>query len=693
MLQILEKFENKTYPHSCKCLFAFFLLFVSLVIIYSNSFNGTWVFDDNPNIVDNENIQMKKLSWDNIVQSFQGRSNQEDSISRPLAYLSFAINFYLDGKQVFGYHLINFLVHFLAAIFLYLFILNILKLPLLRDSYQDKAHSIALLASFIWAIHPIQVTAVTYIVQRMTSMAALFYILSMYFYLKGRMEKDRKNQILFFLGCGIAAVCAFASKENAAMLPVSIFVFDLLLIQGVSKRNLIKNLKIAIVPFLLVLFLGWSYTDLTSILSGYENRPFDCSERLLTESRVFIFYISLLVYPIYSRLTLLQDIQISESLFSPWTTLPSVFLLAGVVALGIYLARKRPLIAFCIFFFLINHVIEGSIISLELIFEHRNYLPSMFFFLPLAIGILWALEHYSYQKPIQILMIIVLVFILSGMGRTVQKRNNIYKDPFLLYAATARKSPELSRPHMNLGVFLLQKGYPERALQSFKKAKSLDRYLNQSNKVKTFNNLGRHYLRHKEKPQKAKQLFEKGLKLNPKHKPGYINLIQALIRAGQTDKAHAVTQKASKFWPENYQLQYLQSLILLRKERYDNCLQVALSAFDKKQSRQVYKIIGEIFRRKGKLQKSVYFYEKAFENKRSDLETQCALFYIYSKLDKEDKLNKFLGVLDYKRQGASWKKFISKNVKQGFTILDLDLDKFLELVREYYLSSSRDIPD
>ena len=117
---------------------------------------------------------------------------------RPVSYFTFAMNYYFDGLDVFGYHVVNFFIHYIASVFLFLFIYNTLKLPVLEGRYERHAYSIALLATLFWAINPVQVMAVTYIVQRMASMAAMFYIMAMYFYLKGRMG-IRHGRASFFL--------------------------------------------------------------------------------------------------------------------------------------------------------------------------------------------------------------------------------------------------------------------------------------------------------------------------------------------------------------------------------------------------------------------------------------------------------------------------------------------------------------
>ncbi len=382
---------------SGKYAFTFITLFIILILIYSNSFYGDWHFDDFANIVDNQYIRMNSFSWPEIKQCMYGIEHVRPS--RPLSFLSFALNYKLGGMDVFGFHVVNFIIHYLSAVFLFLFIYNTLKLPRLKDQYENIAYPVALLSTFFWALNPVWVTSVTYVVQRMASMAGLFYIMSMYFYLKGRtsahISKRPISSILFFILCITSGLAAVLSKENAAMLPVSILLFDLFLIQGFTKENIIKYIKISTLPVLLVLIIGFIYTGgFSNALGGYEIRDFSMTQRLLTEPRVMLFYLSLLFYPVGSRLTLLYDIDVSRSLLHPWTTIPSILLILFIIGFAFYIARKRPLLSFSIIFYFLNHIIEGSIFSLELIYEHRNYLPSMLLFVPCAEFIIYAIDYF-----------------------------------------------------------------------------------------------------------------------------------------------------------------------------------------------------------------------------------------------------------------------------------------------------------
>jgi len=307
-----------------KLIIASVIITASLLIIYSNSFHGDWHFDDYVNIVENQHIKINSFTWHEIRNSLYGV--EQNGLLRPLSYLSFALNYKFGKMDVFGFHVVNFTIHCLAAIFLFLFIYNALRLPMLKERYKNTAFPAALLATLFWALNPVWVTSVTYIVQRMASMAGMFYIMSMYFYLRGRTSRKSFYAILLFslsLTTGLASVL---SKENAVMLPVSILLFDLLLIQGASKENIKKMLVIFAMLFLLISTAGLIYAGgFSNAFGDYDIRDFTMTQRILTEPRVILFYLSLLFYPVNSRLTFLYDIEISRSLFQPWTTLPQFY--------------------------------------------------------------------------------------------------------------------------------------------------------------------------------------------------------------------------------------------------------------------------------------------------------------------------------------------------------------------------------
>ncbi len=192
-----------------------FVLLVLLILpIYSNTFQSSFQFDDKPNIVDNQRLHLTDLSPDAIRGTFFAKGGK-GTFFRPIASLSLALNWYAGKDDTFGYHLVNIAIHILTALFLFLSISHLLKTPRLKDHYtEEDIYFISLLSAVLWAVNPIQIQAVTYIVQRMTSMAAMFYIIGIYFYLRGRQSNHTKHQRILFRHLCVSALCVRSCQRK-----------------------------------------------------------------------------------------------------------------------------------------------------------------------------------------------------------------------------------------------------------------------------------------------------------------------------------------------------------------------------------------------------------------------------------------------------------------------------------------------
>jgi len=508
-----------------KHVFAIVTLFIIILAIYSNTFHASWHFDDEPNILDRKEIHLKEITWQEIQKTF---FKDEGNLYRPIACLSLALNYYVGKDNVFGYHVINFSIHLLAAVFLFLFLYETLNLPLLKAKYGPNSYFVALLATVFWAINPIQTQAITYIVQRMASMAGMFYIMSIYFYLKGRTSTSKLSILSYYFFCFVAAVFAFGSKENAAMLPISIFFFDLFIIQGLTKENIKKNSLILfillLIPLALALALkGPSIFTTEHLFLGYEHRAFTLFERLLTEPRIIIYYISLLLYPMPDRLCISHDIPISHSLINPPTTIIAIFTILAILTFTIMKSKRYPLICYCIIFFFLNHLIESTIFPLELIFEHRNYIPSMLFFVPIAILIARGIQFFSYKRSMQTVISVFVILVLIGQGHSAFMRNFIWRTEESLWLDAIDKHPNMPRNHHNLARYYEKTGRIEKAIQHYKEALTLERSSHGESHHLTHYNLALIYMK-TDKDDKAINHLHKATALFPSFADAYNNL-------------------------------------------------------------------------------------------------------------------------------------------------------------------------
>ena len=488
-------------------------------------------------------------------------------ISRPLAYATFALNYHLGGADVQGYHIVNFAIHFSAAFFLFLLIRVTLTLPAMKERYGSIAYPVSLLSSFLWATSPLHVHAVTIIVQRMASLAGLAYVASLYFYVRARTANTGQYRIAFYFLCGASALAAFATKENTAVLPLTFLLYDLFFIQGISAVSAKRALKWSVLPIAVVVVLGLIYTDFSLQRETYEAgvRPFSPIERLLTQTRVFFLYVSLLLYPIPSRLTFLHDIEISQTIFDPWTTFVAIVGIVLCPLFAVLKARKYPLLSFSILFFLLNHLVEGTVIPLELIYEHRNYIPSMFFFVPVTFAMVCCLDYFSYRVGFQVFMAAGFALFLAFQGHTTFERNDVVRSDVHLWLDNVRKAPDLSRPHINLAKHYYEAGMYEQAVKEFEIAEELNRDTNLRQIAVASYNLGVYYLYQVKDVERAEQQFRKALVRYPGHPSAIVGLAMVHLNKKETEKAWHLIREIAFRQRKDAEIINCYALLLLKK--------------------------------------------------------------------------------------------------------------------------------
>jgi hypothetical protein len=211
-------------------------------------------------------------------------------------------------------------------------------------------------------------------------MAGMFYLLSLVLYIKGRLTVGRRR-IFCFGGTVLSYLLGVFSKENAAILPLFIALYEFYFFQKLDLSPKGKKVLFALIGALFVLgafgLIIWGRRYLNFTIAGYQYWGFTMSERVLTQFRVVLYYVTLLIYPHPSRLNLDYDFPISKTMFDPPTTLISILIIAGLVGYSIWAAKKKPVLSFFILWYFANLVIESSIFPLEMVFEHRLYLPAV----------------------------------------------------------------------------------------------------------------------------------------------------------------------------------------------------------------------------------------------------------------------------------------------------------------------------
>lgn len=548
-----------------------FLVLIPLLtlLIYSNTWNASFHLDDDINIVENRAIQIKTLDLSTLLQA----GFRSPLPNRFVANITFALNYYFGGLHVSGYHGVNYLIHLGTAFLVFLFLYEIFSCKASRGSVPFPEVAAAM-AALLWAVHPIQTQSVTYIVQRMNSLSALFYLLAFILYIQGRKRSEeerpsgsRSKAGYWYLGAAVAALMSLGSKEIAITLPLMIILYDTLFFCGGEGSKIRKAapaysaLVVATGLFALLYLWGANGTfgplqDALSKQYGVDYIPWDL--RLMTESRVLLYYISLLLFPHPSRLNLDYDFPVSYSLLNPPTTLLSFLTLLGLLSMAALSWKKRPLLTFFILWYFGNLLLESSVLQLDLVFEHRLYLPSVAFFAGLALSLLrWASAASS--KWATLLVSGVLVSLISLYSFWTGERNHVWGDEITLWEDTVSKSPQKARAYKALGTAYAEEGRLDEAIEAFLTALRVN-----TNYAKVHTNLGVAYYK-KGRTGEAISEFKRAIDINERDALAYYNLANIFTDQGRWDDAVEAYQKAAEILPLEPMIRHNLAYALNRK--------------------------------------------------------------------------------------------------------------------------------
>jgi hypothetical protein len=374
------------------------LLLTTVALVYLPGLGGGYTFDDMPNIVDNTALHVHLhdgwAAW--LAAAF---SSPASDLHRPLAMLSFAFNHALTGLDPWWMKVTNLCIHLLNTLLVFALSRRLLRAADDCATTQGRLDATALWIAAAWALNPINLTAVLFIVQRMESLSHTFVFAGLYAYLaaRERLRTGRAGLGVVIAGLALATVLGMLAKESAALLPLYALGVEWALLRfrtadARSQRRLAAAFALLVgLPAL----VGVTFVvPRVTAPEAYAGRDFTLAERLLTEGRVVLDYLQWTLLPRLPEFSLYHDdYGPSRSLLTPATTLPSLVLLASLAAFAGWLRTRRPLMALGIAWFLLAQLLTATVIPLELVFEHRNYFASLGLCIVLADGLLrWPAE-------------------------------------------------------------------------------------------------------------------------------------------------------------------------------------------------------------------------------------------------------------------------------------------------------------
>ncbi|OEY93528.1 hypothetical protein BJD20_05040 [Acinetobacter proteolyticus] len=438
----------------------FFLLIICF-FIYFIGLKGNYLFDDYPNLQDLGTYGVID-SWDKtrafIFNGFAGPTG------RPISLASFLIDANTWPTDPYPFKYTNLMIHLLNGVFLCWAILLLLR----NYQYEEKkAVWIALVSTAIWLLHPYFVSTTLYVVQRMAQLATLFSLIGIVGYLKARLLLSKKSIPAYMwmsLSVGLGTVLATFSKENGALLPLLILVIEFCNPNKENKPRWQWRAVCLWLPSIAIALILIKYMDFSA--HPWPNRNFNMIERLYSEARIVSEYLYNLIVPQVELKGLYQDgFYISKSLTQPITTLYSIVFLFSLLLLALMFRKKYPLCALAILFFFTAHLMESTVIGLELYFEHRNYLSAIFLFLPIASG------FYSLKKYIDSrLVYFIILLILSILSFFTYERAKLWGNTDQLQLYWAKNSPDSPRAQNAIAAVLFDKGNLFEANQYVQKA-------------------------------------------------------------------------------------------------------------------------------------------------------------------------------------------------------------------------------
>ncbi|MBS7457723.1 hypothetical protein [Coralloluteibacterium stylophorae] len=457
--------EARTLPNNLLRRWAAALALLLLTAaVYWPGMSGGFIFDDLPSIVDNERLHIETLGPQALARA--ASSFEPGGLGRPLVMTTFGIDHAIGGLDPRGYKVSGLLVHLINGLLVLALSSRLLRMGGIAASRGGMA---ATAVALVWATHPLQVSTVLYVVQRMETLSLTFVLVALLAYLRGRAQQMQGSRGWpWLLACVPLVALGLASKETAALFPAFALGLELTLLRfGAASPATARNWRWtyavftvgALAAFALLVVPRYANPD------SYFIRDFNAAERVLTQLRILPMYLGQILLPLPQTLTFYyDDFSPSRGLLHPLTTALGGALLLGLFGAALALRRRMPLFALGILWFFAAHALTSSVIPLELAFEHRNYFA--------LLGILLAVADLVRRIPMKdgpALKYAAVGAVVCGLCVLTAIRSATWGDPFLLATDLADRNPSSARASNDLAAIYQQMtdGYPNSPFQDF----------------------------------------------------------------------------------------------------------------------------------------------------------------------------------------------------------------------------------
>lgn len=428
-----------------------FAVLVTTALVLWPALSGGFIFDDYPVVVENPIVHISNWHLEAWLSLWRWA---HANIQRPLAMVTYGLN-YAFGASTWGFKATNLAIHLLNTFLVFLLTRQFLSAaPSTSGSTKSEktiwsADYWALGVTAAWALHPLHVSTVMYVVQRMELMGFSFVLLALLSYWQARQRQlQGKRGWPWLLVCGGLIAVGYLSKETAALIPGYALLIELTLLGFAAKNPAITRYwRITyIVGCLAAVGVFIVYVLPQTSAAYYAVREYTAWQRELTQLRAFALYLGWSVFPLPGQLQFYYDnYPPSLSLLEPISTLFGGILVSGLLAVAVVVRRRRPLVALGIGWFFMAHLITSSPLPLELIFEHRNY-PALLGVMLVLADVVWVARH----RMKSIFPAVVATVLITNLAYLTVLRAATWGSPLGLAITLTQENPGSPRAALDL---------------------------------------------------------------------------------------------------------------------------------------------------------------------------------------------------------------------------------------------------